>query len=223
MLPGLGSERPTLLGDAFVHSRDLQLDLDSRLGQLGDLLPERVALHLRPLDAQEQVTPIRVRPGHRGNLGTLQRVTGQPHNSRTLPWPLHLEPSSLCRPGRPIRSRLAEDRIAGGVRDPTGSETHRSVIVHVWIYTPPGSSGIQRSAPDLDRSGQRVILRTRAGVESTCKDEVSPIRSVSAVAPKAKRPGWNRGRLREGLVRRVPLCVKSWDVLEMPRQPSSSG
>jgi hypothetical protein len=53
MLPGLGSERPTLLGDAFVHSRDLQLDLDSRLGQLGDLLPERVALHLRPLDAQE--------------------------------------------------------------------------------------------------------------------------------------------------------------------------
>jgi hypothetical protein len=27
MLPGLGSQRPTLLGDALVHARDVQLDL----------------------------------------------------------------------------------------------------------------------------------------------------------------------------------------------------
>jgi hypothetical protein len=57
MLPGLGGQRPTLLGDALVHSRDVQLDLGNCLGQLGDLLPERVALRLRLLGAQEGGVP----------------------------------------------------------------------------------------------------------------------------------------------------------------------
>jgi hypothetical protein len=51
MLPGLGRQRPTLLSDALVQSRDVQLDLGNRLGQLGDLLLDRRALCLRLLGA----------------------------------------------------------------------------------------------------------------------------------------------------------------------------
>jgi hypothetical protein len=44
MLGRLSSQRPTLRCDALVHARDLQFDLRNRLGQLGDLLPERPTL-----------------------------------------------------------------------------------------------------------------------------------------------------------------------------------
>jgi hypothetical protein len=40
---------------------------------------------------------------------------------------------NLAVPGRPIRSLVAEDRSAGGVRDQTGRETRPEPgLVHVW-------------------------------------------------------------------------------------------
>jgi hypothetical protein len=60
-----------------VHSRDVQLDLGNRLGQLGDLLLERRALCLRLLGAQEQSKPARVRIGRHSNgcTANARRVT----------------------------------------------------------------------------------------------------------------------------------------------------
>jgi hypothetical protein len=42
--PGLGSQRPALVSDGLVDSRDIQFDLGDRLGQCGDLLLERLTL-----------------------------------------------------------------------------------------------------------------------------------------------------------------------------------
>jgi hypothetical protein len=53
--------------EALVHARDVQLDLGNRLSQLGDQLPERLALRPRLLGAQEQIRPAGVRVGHRRN------------------------------------------------------------------------------------------------------------------------------------------------------------
>jgi hypothetical protein len=63
MLGRLSSRRPTLRCDVLVHARDLPFDLGNRLGQLGDLLPERPTL----LDAQEQIRPAQARIGHHRN------------------------------------------------------------------------------------------------------------------------------------------------------------
>jgi hypothetical protein len=85
MLPGLGRQRPTLLSDALVHSRDVQLDLGNRLGQLGDLLLERIALRLRLrlLSAQEQSkTHSRRRTSALGGL----RLAPPAATSSSLPW-----------------------------------------------------------------------------------------------------------------------------------------
>ena len=67
MLGSLPSHRPTLGSDALMHPRDLQLDLGDRLGQLGDLLPERSALRPLLLDAQEQIRPAQARIGRHKN------------------------------------------------------------------------------------------------------------------------------------------------------------
>jgi hypothetical protein len=67
MLAGLSSQRPTLGSDALMDPRDLQLDLGNRLGQLGDLLPERSALRPLLLDAQEQIRSAQVRIGRHRN------------------------------------------------------------------------------------------------------------------------------------------------------------
>ena len=48
-------------------TRDLQFDLGNRLGQLGDLLPERPTLRPTLLDAQEQIRPAQARIGHHRN------------------------------------------------------------------------------------------------------------------------------------------------------------
>jgi hypothetical protein len=63
-----------------VHSGDVQLDLGNRLGQLGELLPQRVAVGSRLRGAREQIRPAGVRIGHGRNLSTRQRVTGTPLN-----------------------------------------------------------------------------------------------------------------------------------------------
>jgi hypothetical protein len=78
MLSGLGSQRPTLLGDALVYSGAIQLDLGNRLGQVGELLPERLALRSHLLDALEQVMSARVSIGHHRNRSTRQYATGHP-------------------------------------------------------------------------------------------------------------------------------------------------
>ena len=83
MLPGLGRQRPTLRSDALVHSRDVQLDLGNRLGQLGDLLLERIALRLRLLSAQEQSkTHSRRRTSPLGGL----RLAPPAATISSLPW-----------------------------------------------------------------------------------------------------------------------------------------
>jgi len=78
MLAGLGGQRPPLLGEVLVHSGDVQHDLGNRLGQLGDLLPERAAVRLRLLGTREQVRPAGVRVGHRRNSGTPKPVPRNP-------------------------------------------------------------------------------------------------------------------------------------------------
>jgi hypothetical protein len=73
MLSGLGSQRPTLLGDALLHPCNVQLHLGNSLSQLGHLRSERVALRPGLLNVREQVRPAGVRIGHRG--------TGVPANA----------------------------------------------------------------------------------------------------------------------------------------------
>ena len=73
MLSGLGSQRPTLLGDALLHPCNVQLHLGNGLSQLGHLRSERVALRPGLLNACEQIRPAGVRIGHRG--------TGVPANA----------------------------------------------------------------------------------------------------------------------------------------------
>jgi hypothetical protein len=51
MLPGLGSQRPALVGDVLVHARDIEFDLGNRLGQFGDLFLERLTLRAGLLGA----------------------------------------------------------------------------------------------------------------------------------------------------------------------------
>ena len=67
MLPGLGSQRPALLGDGLVHSRDIEFDLGNRLGQLGDLPLERLTLRAGLLGARAQLRPAWLRIGHGRN------------------------------------------------------------------------------------------------------------------------------------------------------------
>ena len=93
MLGSLPSHRPTLGSDALMHPRDLQLDLGDRLGQLGDLLPERSALRPLLLDAQEQIRPAQARIGRHKNPIPSTR-DGYPH-LRVLPLSATAERSPL--------------------------------------------------------------------------------------------------------------------------------
>ena len=67
MLPGLGSQRPALLGDGLVHSRDIEFGLGNRLGQFGDLPPECLTLRPGLLGARAQLRPAWLRIGHGRN------------------------------------------------------------------------------------------------------------------------------------------------------------
>ena len=67
MLSGLGSQRPALVSDVLVHSRDIDFDLGNRLGQFGDLFLERLTLRAGLLDARPQLRPAWLRIGHGRN------------------------------------------------------------------------------------------------------------------------------------------------------------
>ena len=67
MLSSLGSQRPALVSDVLVHSRDIDFDLGNRLGQFGDLLLERLTLGAGLLDARAQLRSARLRVGHGRN------------------------------------------------------------------------------------------------------------------------------------------------------------
>jgi hypothetical protein len=67
MLPGLGSQRPALVSDGLVHSRDIEFDLGNRLGQLGDLPLECVAVRAGLLGARAQLSTAWLRIGHGRN------------------------------------------------------------------------------------------------------------------------------------------------------------
>jgi hypothetical protein len=58
MLSGLGSPRPTLLGDVLLHPCNVQLHLGNSLDQLGHLRSERVALRPGLLNAELWSKPV---------------------------------------------------------------------------------------------------------------------------------------------------------------------
>jgi hypothetical protein len=126
MLPGQGSQRPTLHSDALVHSGDIQLDLGNRPSQPGHLLPERLTLRLRLLDTQEQVMSARVSIGHHRNRSTRHRATGHPQPAD----PAMATPPkaiSLAVPGRsdpwPRRTGTLSLLTVGSRDCPTPAET----------------------------------------------------------------------------------------------------
>src|SRR4029453_3783532 len=55
MLPGLGSQRGTLIRELPVHARDFLLGLGHCLRRPGDLLPQRLALRLGLLGSLEPI------------------------------------------------------------------------------------------------------------------------------------------------------------------------
>jgi hypothetical protein len=59
VLAGLCGQRATLKGQPPVQAR-IFLGLDNRLGHVGDLLPERLALNLRLLGPLEQIGAVGV-------------------------------------------------------------------------------------------------------------------------------------------------------------------
>ena len=67
MLPGLGSQRPTLVSDVLVHSRDIDFDPGNRLGQLRDLPLEGLTVRAGLLDARAQLSTAWLRIGHGRN------------------------------------------------------------------------------------------------------------------------------------------------------------
>ena len=67
MLSSPGSQRPALVSDGLVHSRDIQFDLGNRLGQGGDLPLERLTLRAGLLGARAQLRPAWLRIGHGRN------------------------------------------------------------------------------------------------------------------------------------------------------------
>ena len=122
MLPGLRSQRPTLLSEVLVHAGDIPLDLGDRLCHLGNPLPERLALRPQLLGSREQLRPAGVRISHHGDRHTLKPAarlgTEQPRCPRTVPPP----PPGLivlAVPGRPIRSLVARTGApsASAIRD----------------------------------------------------------------------------------------------------------
>ena len=121
MLSGLGSQRPTLLGDALLHPCNIQLHLCNSLSQLGHLRSERVAL--RPVCS--------TRASRSGLLGS-GSATEEPEYPptrevypppRTTPWLLH--PSHHPCWARPIRSLVAD---ASGARSSATRPDPRSVL-----------------------------------------------------------------------------------------------
>jgi hypothetical protein len=85
MLPGLLGQRPTLTGEVLVHPRDLLLDLSDRLGQFGDLHPERLALRPRLLGSSERMGAAGIRIGHYGEPGTLPARGTTRHGTTSCP------------------------------------------------------------------------------------------------------------------------------------------
>ena len=67
MLPGLGSQRPALVSDVLVHSRDIEFDPGNRLGQLGDLPLECLTVRAGLLGARAQLSTAWLRIGHGRN------------------------------------------------------------------------------------------------------------------------------------------------------------
>jgi hypothetical protein len=70
MLPGLGSQRATLISELPVHTRDFLLGLGHCLRRPGDLLPQRLALRLRLLGSLEPIGAVGVTVRH-DRTGTL--------------------------------------------------------------------------------------------------------------------------------------------------------
>jgi hypothetical protein len=64
MLPGLGSQRATLISELPVHTRDFLLGLGHCLRRPGDLLPQRLALRLRLLGSLEPIGAVGVTVRH---------------------------------------------------------------------------------------------------------------------------------------------------------------
>lgn len=108
VLPGLLSQRPTLISEVLMHSRDVLLDLGDRLSHHGDPRPERLALRPCVLGSLERSRATGVRIGHDGDRVPFQPaalpVTGQPDARR--PW--HGRDDGPCHTGRPIRSLVAK-------------------------------------------------------------------------------------------------------------------
>jgi hypothetical protein len=67
MLSSPGSQRPALVSNVLVHSRDIEFDLGNRLGQGGDLPLERLTLRAGLLGARAQLRPVWLRIGHGRN------------------------------------------------------------------------------------------------------------------------------------------------------------
>ena len=67
MLSSPGSQRPALVSDGLVHSRNLDFDLGNRLGQFGDLFLECLTLRADLLGARAQLRPAWLRIGHGRN------------------------------------------------------------------------------------------------------------------------------------------------------------
>lgn len=123
VLPSLLSQRPTLISEVLMHSRDVLLDLGDRLSHPGDPRPERLALRPCVLGSLERSRAAGVRIGHDGDRVPLRPaalpVTGQPDARRT--W--HGRDDRPCYIGRPIRSLVAKTRARTGVRVRAGTGT----------------------------------------------------------------------------------------------------
>jgi hypothetical protein len=137
MLPGLGGQRPTPLGDALLHARDLQLDLGNRLGQLDNLLPQRVALRPRLPGANEQVRPA-------GSGSAIVEPTYPPTCDAKSPQLLRVRPArprGVRRRGRGRPEEHGEVRSGPG-RSELGGRDHmiiqgpRSSRSHTWLREP---------------------------------------------------------------------------------------
>jgi hypothetical protein len=143
VLPSLLSQRPTLISEVLMHSRDVLLDLGDRLSHPGDPRPERLALRPCVLGSLERSRAAGVRIGHDGDRVPLRPaalpVTGQPDARRT--W--HGRDDRPCYIGRPIRSLVAKTRARTGVRVRQGPEP-------TWAALGPHTTGRPRTRAGSD-------------------------------------------------------------------------
>jgi hypothetical protein len=117
MLPGLLSQRPTLLSEVLVHAGDILLHLGDRVCHLANLLPERLAL--RP---QLLVNSSGLLESGSATIGT--DIPSNPRRDSARATQISADPATAAtRTDRPCRTRPPnpapgrEDRSAGGTRD----------------------------------------------------------------------------------------------------------